>query len=117
MAPVPASPKYREWLKKAIAESGLSKREIARRMASKHPLGATADTIDTARRTLNKIAAGDLTPTQPTRDSIGEALGRGDGPAVDDDLEEELDFEAAIQSMARDLAALRRAAAKKRVAA
>lgn len=91
MAATPRSPLFREWLAEAIEGSGLSKREIARRMATKHPRGVTFETIETGRRTINKILAGELTPTQPTRDSIAEALDRGDHPAVssDDDDEEE----------------------------
>lgn len=106
MAAVPSSPRFKEWLAQAVAESGLSKREIARRMASKHLRGVTPETIDTFRRTLNKIAAGDLTPTQPTRDSICEALGRDDAPSVEDD--EEPDLEATLQALAREQAELSR---------
>lgn len=106
MAPIPSSPKFGIWLKQAIAESGLSKREIARRMAAKHPKGATPETVDTARRTLNKIVGGEQTPTQPTRDSIAAALGRGDAPLVDDD--EEIDLAATLQAIAREQAEVNR---------
>lgn len=101
-------PAFREWLEGAIAESGLSKRAIARRMAAKHPQGVTLDTIETSRRTLNKILAGDLTPTQPTRDSIAEALGRSDHPPALQDDDEEEDLQATLQALAREQADLNR---------
>jgi transcriptional regulator with XRE-family HTH domain len=107
MAPVKRSPQYREWLAEAVETSGLSKREIARRMATRHPRGVTADTIDTARRTVNKILAGDLTPTQPTRDSIAAALARADGPAVGDE-EEEPDLAETLHALAREQSELSR---------
>lgn len=99
MAPVKPSPRFRDWLSEAVETSGLSKREIARRMAARHPRGATAETIETARRTVNKILAGDLTPTQPTRDSIAAALERRDAPSVDDE-EEEPDLAATLLALA-----------------
>lgn len=68
-------------------------------MATRHPRGVTPDTIETARRTVNKILAGDLTPTQPTRESIAAALERGDAPSVDDE-EEEPDLAATLQALA-----------------
>lgn len=91
MAPVKSSPLFRDWLAEALGTSGLSKREVARRMARSHPRGVTPETIETGRRTINKILQGALTPTQPTRDSIAAALERDDAPAVpspDDDDEE-----------------------------
>lgn len=112
VAPMKPSPKFRGWLAEAVPQSGLSKREIARRMAAKHPLGVTAETIDTARRTVNKILAGDLTPTQPTRDSIAAALERDDAPSVVDDEEEEPDLEATLQALARDVSRALRAVGK-----
>jgi hypothetical protein len=66
----------------------------------------TLETIETGRRTLNKILAGDLTPTQPTRDSIAEALGRTDQPSESD--EEEDDLQATLQALAREQAELNR---------
>jgi transcriptional regulator with XRE-family HTH domain len=91
MAATPRSPLFRDWLGDAITRSGLSKREIARRMAAKHPRGVTYETMETGRRTINKILAGELTPTQPTRDSIADALDRDDHPSesADDDEEAE----------------------------
>jgi hypothetical protein len=91
MAPLKPSPRFREWLEDAISRSGLSKREIARRIATKHPDGPTHAATETYRRTLNKILAGDLTPTNPTRAVIAEALGEGDFPSVEDDEEDELE--------------------------
>jgi transcriptional regulator with XRE-family HTH domain len=99
---------FRDWLSDAIPTSGLSKREIARRMAAKHPRGVNLNTIETGRRTLNKILAGDLTPTQPTRDSIAEALGRDDAPAVTDEDDEESDLSSTLQALAREQAELSR---------
>jgi hypothetical protein len=109
MAPVKQSPQFRDWLADAIETSGLSKREIGRRMAATHPRGVNTDTIDTGRRTINKILAGDLTPTQPTRDLIAQALDRDDAPAVPDgDEEEEPDLAATLRALARRQAELSR---------
>lgn len=74
-------------------------------MATRHPRGATAETIETARRTVNKILAGDLTPTQPTRDSIAAALERSDSPSVEDE-EEEPDLAMTLEALAREHGAL-----------
>lgn len=101
MATTKPSPTFREWLGPVIESSGLSKREIARRMAVKHPKGVTYETIETGRRTLNKILSGDLSPTQPTRDSIAAALGEKNAPTVE--AEEEDDLPAAmLRSLMRD---------------
>jgi transcriptional regulator with XRE-family HTH domain len=110
MPPVKSSPVFREWLSEAVATSGLKKREIARRMAAKHPRGVNTDTIETARRTVNKILAGDLTPTQPTRDWIADALDRDDAPSVasEDDDDEESDLSALLHSLVREQADLSR---------
>lgn len=101
MSTVKPSPNFREWLSAAIESSGLSKREIARRMAAKHKNGVTYETIETGRRTLNKILSGDLTPTQPTRDTIAEALDRDDAPSTDDDDEDELLSSLDVRSLLR----------------
>lgn len=107
MAPVKQSPRFRDWLSDAVEQSGLSKREIARRMAVKHPRGVTYETIETGRRTLNKILSGGLTPTQPTRDLIATALERDDAPSEDDDEEDELDA-ALLHALVRQQADLNR---------
>jgi hypothetical protein len=100
--PVKASPVFRDWLSNAISTSGLSKREIARRMAAKHPRGVTADTIETARRTLNKVLGG-MTPTQPTRDLIAAAIERDDAPSVEgDDDDEESDLATVLLRIVKD---------------
>lgn len=98
---------YREWLAEAIPASGLSKREIARRMAAMHPRGVSLDTIETGRRTVNKILAGDLTPRDPLRSSIAAALGRDDHPSVQD--EEDDDLEATLFALTREQPQLARA--------
>jgi hypothetical protein len=107
MASVKRSPHYRDWLAGAIEESGRSKREIARRMAVKHPNGVNTDTIETGRRTINKILAGTLNPTQPTRDLIAGALERADAPTVDDE-DLEADMASVLRALAREQAALSR---------
>ena len=108
VAPVKSSPRFRNWLADAIPASGLSKREIARRMAAKHPSGVSLETIETGRRTLNKILSGDLTPTQPTRDAIADALERTDAPASSDDDEEAETVADTLQALAREQADLSR---------
>lgn len=107
MANVKPSTQFRDWLAAALPESGMSKSEVARRMALKHPLGVTHGTKETARRTLNKILAGTLTPTRATQAAIAEALGRTDAPA-DDDEESEQDLPATLQALAREQAELSR---------
>lgn len=107
--PVKSSPVFRNWLSGAVADSGLTKREIARRMAAKHSNGVTTDTVETARRTVNKILAGDLTPTQPTRDWIADALERGDAPSVaSEDDDEESDLPSLLHSLVLEQAELSR---------
>lgn len=103
MPNVKPSSHFRSWLSEAVQESGLPKREIARRMAAKHPRGVNTDTIETARRTLNKILAGDLTPTQPTRDWVADALERDDAPSVasEDDDDEESDVASVLLQIVR----------------
>lgn len=108
MAPIKPSPNFREWLAGALETSGLPKREIARRMAANHPKGVTYETIETGRRTLNKILSGDLTPTQPTRDAIAAALERTDAPTTDDDEEDELLSALDIHALVREQAAITR---------
>lgn len=98
MPQVKPSPKFRKWLSDSIEESGLSKREVARRMAAGHRDGVTAETIDTGRRTINKILSGDLQPTQPTRDLIAAALKRDDAPSIDDE-EEEPDLQETLRDL------------------
>jgi len=107
MASVRRSPNFQEWLAGAIPASGLPKREVARRMAARHPRGATYDTIETARRTLNKILAGTLTPTQPTRDLIAVALDRDDAPGAGEDDGED-DSAGTLHALAREQADLSR---------
>lgn len=98
---------FRDWLAGAIQESGLSKREIARRMAAKHPAGANTDTMETARRTINKILKGDLSPRDPLRDSIAEALDRDDHPSVEEEGAD--DLEATLTALTRENPVLARA--------
>ena len=93
-------PTFRDWLSEAIPASGLSKREIARRMAAKHPAGVSLDTIETARRTINKVLKADLSPRDPLRDSIADALGRDDHPSVAD--EDDDDLEATLAALTRE---------------
>lgn len=76
-------------------------------MAAKHPKGVTYETIETGRRTINKILSGDLTPTQPTRDLIATALERDDAPSEDDDEEDEMPA-ALLHALVRQQADLNR---------
>ena len=92
-----------------LPASGLSKREVARRMARKHPHGVTPDTIETGRRTINKVLAGDLSPRDPMRASIAEALGEKKFPSVDD---EEEDLEATLAALVRERPQLAREIAR-----
>ena len=80
---------FREWLEEALSESGLSRKGLARRIAERHPHGVTESTTESARRTLRRILSGDLNPTQPTRDSIQEALDRKGAPTVEEEIASE----------------------------
>lgn len=103
------APTFRAWLEDALRESGLSKRGLARRIAEKHPDGPTESAIESARRTLRRVLAGELVPTQPTRDSIEEALGRKDAPRVDgEDGDEPMTREAVVASLREMRASARR---------
>lgn len=108
VAPVKRSPQFRDWLSEAVPASGLSKREIARRMAERHPRGVSLETIETGRRTLNKILFDGMTPTQPTRDAIAAALDRDDAPSVADADDEEADLAFTLHALAREQAGLSR---------
>jgi hypothetical protein len=100
-------PSYREWLADAIQESGLSKREVARKLAAKHPNGVSLETIESYRRTIRKILFDGQTPRDPLRASIGEALDRDDYPTGAD--EDEDDLEATLAALTREHPQLARA--------
>ena len=77
--------RFKEWLEDAIVRHGVSRRELARRLASQHPGNGDPESY---RRNLGRILAGDVSPTQPTREAIQAALDDFSAPSVDDEAED-----------------------------
>lgn len=80
-------PAFKDWLADVLVGTGVSRRELARRLAEKHPEGVTDKTLDSQRKTVRRILSGDSNPTQPTREAICDALGvpRDECPSADDE--------------------------------
>lgn len=89
---------FRTWLAGEISKQGLTRREVARRLAAKHPEGVTATTIETYRRAIYKYldAERPAKPTQPTRQAFADALGVDAAQIPSDDEDEEDDLERAL---------------------
>lgn len=92
---------FRDWLSQQLEEKKVPRRELARRMAAKHPEGVTPQTIETYRRAIYRYldATDPMLPTEQTRTAFAEAFGV-DPSEVPDDAEEEPDLEAALRMMA-----------------
>lgn len=75
-----------------MERQGLSRREVARRMAEKHPDGVTPQTTETYRRAIRRYleVENPQKPTQQTRHAIADALGvdRGSLPTEEDEEED-----------------------------
>lgn len=88
---------FRDWLGSEMERQGLSRREVARRMAEKHPSGVTPQTTETYRRAIRRYldVENPQRPTAPTRNAIADAL---DVPreSVPTDDEEEEDLQLAL---------------------
>lgn len=99
---------FRDWLAGEMDRQGLSRREVARRLALQHPKGVTVDTVETYRRAIRRY----LDPVDPqrpnptTRLAFADALEAdpADVPTVDDEVEDVVD----LAELMREQAALSR---------
>jgi transcriptional regulator with XRE-family HTH domain len=102
-------PTFRAWLQSELDRQGVSRREVARRLAAQHPKGVTLETVETYRRAIVRY----LDPERPTvpnvqtRRAFAEALGVpfSEIPEADDE-EDEQDMDATLQAIAREQADL-----------
>ena len=105
-------PNFRVWLTDQFAETGIARRELARRLAAKHPQGVTPATIDTNRRAIYRYLdeANPMIPTQQTRVAFAEAFGVDPAtvPSEDDDEESQADLDASLRLIAVQRAELSR---------
>jgi hypothetical protein len=111
---------FRGWLSQKLVDEGVPRRELARRMASKHPAGVNPQTIETFRRAIYRYLddTDPMRPNEQTRAAVAEAFGV-DPSEIPDDTEEEPDLAAALRMMAaqnRTLTRQLRRMAKERVA-
>lgn len=95
------------WLRERVGEEPgkVSRRELAKRLAAKHPdEGRHQKLIDAQRRNVRRILAGQKA-IQATRDAICDALGepRGSAPAASDEDEETELVEALLRRIAPEL--------------
>lgn len=89
----------------------MPRRELARRLATKHPEGVTPQTIETYRRAIYRYldVTEPMLPNLQTRSAFAAALGvsPSEVPSSDDE-EGEPDLSATLQSLAREQAELSR---------
>lgn len=80
-----------------MEKQGLSRREVARRMAENHPQGVTLQTTETYRRAVRRYLDPEnpQRPTEGTRNAIADALGV-DRSAVPTEEDEEEDLQLAL---------------------
>lgn len=102
---------FREWLSDEIQRQEIPRRELARRLARKHPEGATPQTIETYRRAIYKYLdpSAPTVPTTTTRAAFAEVLGvdPSEMPASDDEEDSE-DMAQMLTRLAREHAELSR---------
>lgn len=86
--------RFNEWLAGEMARRSVTKRELARRLAAKHPEGVTSKTLDNSRRAVRRYLKGEQNPLAPTREAIADALGvdRDSVPSLDEEEEEDLNL-------------------------
>ena len=96
---------FREWLEGALERSGVSRRELARRLADDAPVGDP----DSYRRNISRILRGQVKASQPTRDAIQKALDDHTAPSVEDeDSDEAITRELVVIEIEAMIAARRR---------
>lgn len=91
---------FREWLGQEMERQGVSRRELARRLAEGQP-GDPRDVAESQRRSVRRILNGETNPTPRTRTSICKALGIDPSEAPSSDDEED-SLAATLQAMARE---------------
>lgn len=81
---------FKEWLAERVGDAPgqVSRRELARRLAAQHPGNGGTHTAESHRRSIRRILAGEINPTQPTRDAIMDALEDESAPTVEDENDE-----------------------------
>lgn len=99
---------FRSWLSAEIDRQGIARRELARRLASKHPAGLTPSTLETHRRAIYRYldASDPMLPNEQTRRAFAEALGVDPSEVPMDDEDDDLDLDATLQALAREQAEL-----------
>lgn len=97
---------FRDWLSRELVEQKVPRRELARRMAAKHPEGVTPQTIETYRRAIYRYLdpADPMRPTEQTRAAFAEAFGVDPAEVPDDD--EEPDLQETLRAFAAQHRAL-----------
>lgn len=79
---------FKHWLSERVGDGPgqVSRRELARRLAARHPGAGGEETVESHRRNLRKILKGETAhPTQPTRDAIQDALDDHTAPTAEED--------------------------------
>lgn len=77
----------------------MSRRELARRLAAKHPDGVNEKTVGNFRTAIRRYLKGDQNPNAQTRKAYAEALGIDASLLPEDDEDE--DLEAALLRFCR----------------
>lgn len=102
---------FRFWLNEQLEANGISRREIARRLAAQHPGGVTHQNIETYRRAIYRYLddTDPMLPNKQTRSAFAVALGcdPSEVPSPDDE-EPAPDLSATLQMLAREQADLSR---------
>lgn len=100
---------FRSWLLAELLEQGVARRELARRLAAKHPAGVTPQTIETHRRAIYRYLdeVDPMMPNAQTRAAFAEVLGVDEDEIPTDD-EEEPDLPSTLQALVREQAHLNR---------
>jgi hypothetical protein len=102
---------FRSWLISQLEEQAIPRRELARRLAARHPEGITPQTIETYRRAIYRYldVTEPMLPNLQTRSAFAAALGvsPSEVPSTDDE-EGEPDLSATLQALAREQAELSR---------
>lgn len=101
---------FRSWLRSELDSQKLPRRELARRLAAKHPSGVTQQTIETYRRAIYRYLdeTDPMQPNEQTRGAFADALGVDPSEVPSEDEDEDFDAIAALQAMARDQAELQK---------
>lgn len=86
---------FQGWLTGELERQDVTRRELARRLASEHRDGLTQKTFESSRRAIYKYLNGEISPSEGTRVAIADALGV-DPSLVPTDEDEEEDLYVAL---------------------